>query len=75
MAYRQDQTIGQFLDSTDTKAKDSPLAQPMTYSDCPECGKPLISCNCENSNYYCICGWKHVNHHHTSNKRKDVYHI
>ncbi len=77
MSYRKIQDGGQLLQSSVPKEETLPMEQPMTYFGCPKCtNKQLLTCNCWPVNYYCQCGWKHINHPHESSgaKGRDINH-
>lgn len=74
MAYRKIEDGGEvFVDKVNTIEQSEAVnsALPMTYIACPICKSKLFSCECRQIiNYYCKCGWKHVNHLH-DNRAKD----
>jgi len=77
MSYRKIQDGGQLLNSSIPKEEALPMEEPMTYFSCPNCNNPkLLSCDCWPANYYCKCGWKHLNHSHESSgfKGRDINH-
>ncbi|RLI45662.1 hypothetical protein DRO61_10260, partial [Candidatus Bathyarchaeota archaeon] len=76
-SYRKIQDGGQVLNSSIPKEEALPMEEPMTYFSCPNCNNPkLLSCDCWPVNYYCKCGWKHLNHSHESSrfKGRDINH-
>lgn len=74
MSYRKIHDGGQLLDSSVPREENLPMEEPMTFYSCPSCkSKQIRSCNCQSINYYCNCGWKHINHAHESgSKGRDV---
>ena len=52
-------------DRRDDSTSDRKLNMGMSYIRCGRCNDDkLMTCNCEYPNYYCKCGWSHINHRH-----------
>ena len=77
MAYCKVRDGNQLMNPSFPNEETLPMEQPMTYFSCPKCNnKQLLPCKCRYVNYYCQCGWKHVNHPHDSSgdRGKDINH-